>query len=133
MYDDIKNFPNSNSFIINKINNIKFLQLSKIFINAKNKCFVNESLEETYIEPVVIPNFIYKIWKERLKENYNIEISKDILEVLIKTYYVRSTWKWQRAYKNIVNILVSKGISIKDSKSIAKRIIKIFDGSILRE
>jgi len=133
LYDDIKNFPNSNSFIINKINNIKFLQLSKIFINAKNKCFVNESLEETYIEPVVIPNFIYKIWKERLKENYNIEISKDILEVLIKTYYVRSTWKWQRAYKNIVNILVSKGISIKDSKSIAKRIIKIFDGSILRE
>lgn len=133
MYDDIKNFPNSNSFRINKINNIKFLQLSKIFINAKNKCFVNESLEETYIEPVVIPNFIYKIWKERLKENYNIEISKDILEVLIKTYYVRSTWKWQRAYKNIVNILVSKGISLKDSKSIAKRIIKIFDGSILRE
>jgi intergrase/recombinase len=133
LYDDIKNFPNSNSFIINKINNIKFLQLSKIFINAKNKCFVNESLEETYIEPVVIPNFIYKIWKERLKENYNIEISKDILEVLIKTYYVRSTWKWQRAYKNIVNILVSKGISLKDSKSIAKRIIKIFDGSILRE
>jgi intergrase/recombinase len=133
LYDDIKNFSNSNSFIINKINNIKFLQLSKIFINAKNKCFVNESLEETYIEPVVIPNFIYKIWKERLKENYNIEISKDILEVLIKTYYVRSTWKWQRAYKNIVNILVSKGISIKDSKSIAKRIIKIFDGSILRE
>jgi intergrase/recombinase len=112
---------------------MKFLQLSKIFINAKNKCFVNESLEETYIEPVVIPNFIYKIWKERLKENYNIEISKDILEVLIKTYYVRSTWKWQRAYKNIVNILVSKGISLKDSKSIAKRIIKIFDGSILRE
>jgi intergrase/recombinase len=133
LYDDIKNFPNSNSFRINKINNIKFLQLSKIFINAKNKCFVNESLEETYIEPVVIPNFIYKIWKERLKENYNIEISKDILEVLIKTYYVRSTWKWQRAYKNIVNILVSKGISLKDSKSIAKRIIKIFDGSILRE
>jgi intergrase/recombinase len=133
LYDDIKNFPNSNSFIINKIDNIKFLQLSKIFINAKNKCFVNESLEETYIEPVVIPNFIYKIWKERLKENYNIEISKDILEVLIKTYYVRSTWKWQRAYKNIVNILVSKGISLKDSKSIAKRIIKIFDGSILRE
>lgn len=133
MYDDIKNFPNSNSFRINKINNMKFLQLSKIFINAKNKCFVNESLEETYIEPVVIPNFIYKIWKERLKENYNIEISKDILEVLIKTYYVRSTWKWQRAYKNIVNILVSKGISLKDSKSIAKRIIKIFDGSILRE
>lgn len=133
MYEDIKNFPNSNSFRINKINNIKFLQLSKIFINAKNKCFVNESLEETYIEPVVIPNFIYKIWKERLKENYNIEISKDILEVLIKTYYVRSTWKWQRAYKNIVNILVSKGISLKDSKSIAKRIIKIFDGSILRE
>jgi len=133
LYEDIKNFPNSNSFRINKINNIKFLQLSKIFINAKNKCFVNESLEETYIEPVVIPNFIYKIWKERLKENYNIEISKDILEVLIKTYYVRSTWKWQRAYKNIVNILVSKGISLKDSKSIAKRIIKIFDGSILRE
>jgi hypothetical protein len=93
---------------------------------------VNGSLDETYLEPVVIPGFIYKIWKERLRENYNLEISNDILEILIKTYYVRSTWKWQRAYKGIVNLLVEKGYSVKDSKLIAKRIIKIFDGSVQR-
>jgi hypothetical protein len=93
---------------------------------------VNGSLDETYLEPVVIPSFIYKIWKERLRENYNLEISNDILEILIKTYYVRSTWKWQRAYKGIVNLLVEKGYSVKDSKLIAKRIIKIFDGSVQR-
>ncbi|MBD6955189.1 MAG: hypothetical protein ACPLVI_01960 [Thermoplasmata archaeon] len=93
---------------------------------------MNGSLDETYLEPVVIPGFIYKIWKERLRENYNLEISNDILEILIKTYYVRSTWKWQRAYKGIVNLLVEKGYSVKDSKLIAKRIIKIFDGSVQR-
>ncbi|MGC9137634.1 MAG: hypothetical protein ACP5G5_01315 [Thermoplasmata archaeon] len=93
---------------------------------------MNGSLDETYLEPVVIPSFIYKIWKERLRENYNLEISNDILEILIKTYYVRSTWKWQRAYKGIVNLLVEKGYSVKDSKLIAKRIIKIFDGSVQR-
>ncbi|MGC8599144.1 MAG: hypothetical protein ACP5LL_05255 [Thermoplasmata archaeon] len=93
---------------------------------------MNGSPDETYLEPVVIPGFIYKIWKERLRENYNLEISNDILEILIKTYYVRSTWKWQRAYKGIVNLLVEKGYSVKDSKLIAKRIIKIFDGSVQR-
>ncbi|PMP73715.1 MAG: hypothetical protein C0180_06075 [Aciduliprofundum sp.] len=93
---------------------------------------MNGSSDETYLEPVVIPGFIYKIWKERLRENYNLEISNDILEILIKTYYVRSTWKWQRAYKGIVNLLVEKGYSVKDSKLIAKRIIKIFDGSVQR-
>ncbi len=94
---------------------------------------MNDSFDDGYIEPVVIPGFIYKIWRERLKENYDLEICNDVIEVLIKTYYVRSTWKWQRAYKNIVNILIKKGYNKKDSVNMAKRIIKIFDGGIIRE
>ncbi|MCG1666783.1 MAG: hypothetical protein QXG55_02300 [Thermoplasmata archaeon] len=94
---------------------------------------MNELLEESYIEPIVIPGFIYKIWKERLKENYNLEICNDVIEVLIKTYYVRSTWKWQRAYKNIVDIFMEKGYSKKESISMAQKIIKIFDSGIIRE
>jgi len=94
---------------------------------------VKESLEEKNAEPVIIPSFIYKIWKTRIKENFNLDIENDILEVLIKTYYVRSTWKWQRAYKNIVDIMVSKGFSQKESINYARSIINIFDTYGIKE
>lgn len=94
---------------------------------------MEQSQEDLYLEPVIIPNFVYKIWKERLKQNYNTEITRDILEILLKTYYVRSTWKWQRAYKNIVEMLMEKGYTMKESKIMAKKIVGIFDGSIKRE
>jgi len=94
---------------------------------------VKESLEEKNAEPVIIPGFIYKIWKTRIKENFNLDIENDILEVLIKTYYVRSTWKWQRAYKNIVDIMIRKGFSQRESINYARSIINIFDTYGIKE
>lgn len=94
---------------------------------------MKESVEEKNIEPVIIPGFIYKIWKTRIKENFDIEIENDILEVLIKTYYVRSTWKWQRAYKAIVEIMVKKGFTQKEAVTYARSIIDIFDTYAIKE
>ncbi|MGC8663797.1 MAG: hypothetical protein ACP5SF_04725 [Thermoplasmata archaeon] len=93
---------------------------------------MNESLEEKDTEPVIIPGFIYKIWKTRMKEHFEIEVENDILEVLIKTYYVRSTWKWQRAYKSIVELMQKKGYSQKESVNYARSVIKMFDAYNLR-
>lgn len=94
---------------------------------------MKESVEEKNIEPVIIPGFIYKIWKTRIKENFDIEIENDILEVLIKTYYIRSTWKWQRAYKAIVEIMVKKGFTQKEAVTYARSIIEIFDTYAIKE
>lgn len=94
---------------------------------------MKESVEEKNIEPVIIPRFIYKIWKTRIKENFDIEIENDILEVLIKTYYIRSTWKWQRAYNAIVEIMVKKGFTQKEAVTYARSIIEIFDTYAIKE
>lgn len=94
---------------------------------------MNDSLEEKNIEPVIIPGFIYKIWKTRLRENFDIEIENDILEILIKTYYIRSTWKWQRAYKAIVEIMIKKGFTQKEAIAYAKTIIDKFDNYSIKE
>lgn len=88
---------------------------------------MKDSIEEKNYEPVIIPSFIYKIWKLRIKENFNIDVENDILEILIKTYYVRSTWKWQRAYKAIIEVMIKKGYNQKESINYARSIIKIFD------
>ncbi|MDP8012000.1 MAG: hypothetical protein ACP5F1_05850 [Thermoplasmata archaeon] len=93
---------------------------------------MNEPLDEKESEPVIIPGFIYKIWKTRIKEHFEMEVENDILEVLIKTYYVRSTWKWQRAYKSIVELMLRKGYSKKESDNYAKSIIRMFDANNLR-
>ncbi len=67
-----------------------------------------------------------------MKEHFEIEVENDILEVLIKTYYVRSTWKWQRAYKSIVELMQKKGYSQKESVNYARSVIKMFDAYNLR-
>ncbi len=88
---------------------------------------VKKSYERSSIEPLVIPNFLYKIWKERFREYYNMDIENDLLDVIIRTYYIRSTWKWQRAYKEIKKILSTKGMNERDSRNMAKMLISLFD------
>jgi len=88
---------------------------------------VKKSYERSSIEPLVIPKFLYKIWKERFREYYNMDIENDLLDVIIRTYYIRSTWKWQRAYKEIKKILSTKGMNERDSRNMAKMLISLFD------
>ncbi len=56
-----------------------------------------------------------------------MDIENDLLGVIIRTYYIRSTWKWQRAYKEIRRILSMRGMNEKDSKNRAKMLISLFD------
>ncbi len=78
-------------------------------------------------EPLVLPNFIYKIWFSRIKDKVEINVDYDVLQILIKTYYTRSTWKWQRAYNSIKKIFNEKGFNEKESEEYTKMIIKVFD------
>ena len=82
---------------------------------------------EKFQEPLVLSNFIYKIWFTRIKDKLDVEIDYDILQILIKTYYTRSTWKWQRAYNNIKKIFNKKGFNDRQSEEYTKMIIRIFD------
>ncbi len=77
---------------------------------------------------VMIPKELLPIWKMRLKDKFDIIVSDSILKILIIAHYSKGSWKWHRAYEEIVKQYKEEGYSMKLAQEKANQLIKAFSG-----
>lgn len=77
---------------------------------------------------VMIPKELLPIWKMRLKDKFDIIVSDSILKILIIAHYSKGSWKWHRAYEEIVEQYKEEGYNVKSAQEKANLLIKAFSG-----
>lgn len=77
---------------------------------------------------LMIPKELFPIWKMRLKDKLDIIVSDSILKILIIAHYSRGSWKWHRAYQEIVEKYEEEGYNLKYAQEKANILIKAFSG-----
>lgn len=77
---------------------------------------------------IMIPKELLPIWKMRLKEKFDIIVSDSILKILIIAHYSKGSWKWHRAYQEIVEKYKEEGYNSKVAQEKANVLINAFAG-----
>ncbi|MEM0160702.1 MAG: hypothetical protein QW258_00855 [Thermoplasmata archaeon] len=77
---------------------------------------------------VMIPKELLPIWKMRLKDKFDLIVSDSILKILIIAHYSKGSWKWHRAYEEIVKQYKEEGYNVKSAQEKANILIKAFSG-----
>ncbi len=101
-----------------KLRQTKEKSLDQIIQERRN----SESLKE-------LPSVLIPVWQIKLRERFGINVDREIAAYVVMATHEKGTWKKQRAMRKIQKILVSRGMTPKESLKKAKEIIDLSVGN----
>ena len=81
--------------------------------------------EGVYVEEheIYIPSVAFPLWKIRIRERCGIEVDDDLLHILRRARYARTTWKIKRTERRVFEYLLSRGFADATAARLARVLV----------